>query len=145
MEQTTRKYVSVPPPAWYIVDCINKSSCLVAAIWAGRGPALRTSSSTFISRAMEFDDEAAPCVNPSGVCRTCSKVDQPGMLPSANVFSVSSEYCAQFARGTWHWLTTVYTLGVGSICEIAAGTTTTANTTTSRPAIRFNIFLLSLS
>src|SRR6266446_5584682 len=96
-----------------------------------------------------FDDQAAPCVNPSGVCTTCSKVDQPAMLPSANifsamgtnVFSVSSEYCAQFARGTWNWLTNVYTLGVGSICEIAAGTTTTANTTTSRPAIRFNIFL----
>src|SRR6266481_278880 len=151
MEQTTRKYVSVPPPAWYIVDCINKSSCLVAAIWAGRGPALRTSSSTFISPAMEFDDQAAPCVNPSGVCTTCSKVDQPAMLPSANifsatgtnVFSVSSEYCAQFARGTWNWLTYVYTTGVGSIWGRAAGTSITANTIKSRPAIRFVIIYSS--
>src|SRR6266849_9353331 len=149
MEQTTRKYAGVPLPAWYIVVCINKSSCLVAAICPGRGPFLRTSSRTFISPAIEFDDHAAPCVYPSGVCTTCSKVDQLTMLPSAiifsatgtNVFSVSSAYCAQFARGTWNWLTNVYTLGVGSICEIAAGTTTTVNTPTSRPAIRFNIVL----
>src|SRR5258707_8537248 len=54
-------------------------------------------------------------------------------------FSLSSEYAAQFARGTWNWLTNVYTVGVGSICGRAAGTKITANTITSRPAIRFNI------
>jgi len=80
---------------------------------------------------------------------TCSKVDQLAMLPSAsdfsttgtNVFSLSSEYCAQFARGIWNWLTYVYTLGAGSVCEIPAGTSITANTTTTRPAIHFNIVL----
>src|SRR5260370_11582360 len=87
MEQTTRKYAGVPLPAWYIVVCINKSSCLVAAIWPGRGPALRISSSTFISPAMLLDDHADPCVYPSGVCTTFSKVDQLTMLPSANIFS----------------------------------------------------------
>src|SRR5258707_9326209 len=54
-------------------------------------------------------------------------------------FSLSSEYAAQFARGTWNWLTNVYTVGVGSICGRAAGTNITANTIKSRPAIRFFI------
>src|SRR5690348_9693285 len=58
-EQTTRKYVSVPLPTRYIDVCTRKSSCLVAAIWPGRGPLLRTSSSTFISPAREGDDHAA--------------------------------------------------------------------------------------
>src|SRR5437016_14069223 len=91
---------------------------------------------------MEFDDHAAPCVYASGVCRTCSKVDLLTMFPSANdfsiigtsVFSVSSEYCAQFARGTWNWLTNVYTVGVGSICEKAIGELTTASAASSKPA-----------
>ena len=62
---------------------------------------------------MLLDDHAAPCVYPSGVCTTCSKVDQLRIVPSAhdfsttgtNDFSVSSEYAAQFARGIWNWLT----------------------------------------
>src|SRR5260370_22627076 len=98
-------------------------------------------------------DHAAPCVYPSGVCTTCSKVDQPVMVPSAvnfsktgtTVFSVSSEYPAQFARGTWNWLTYVYTVGVGSICEKAIGELTTAiatNTTpTATPIIRLFMHL----
>jgi hypothetical protein len=98
---------------------------------------------------MVLDDHAAPCVYPSGVCTTCSNVDQLAMVPSAvnfsaigmSDFSVSSAYAAQFARGTWNWLTNVYTLGVGSVCEIAAGTTTTANITANRPAIHFNMVL----
>jgi len=69
------------------------------------------------------------------------------MVPSAvsfsaigtTVFSVSSEYAAQFARGTWNWLTNVYTVGVGSIWGRAAGTSIAANTITSRLAIRFII------
>src|SRR6266436_1050604 len=150
-EQTTRKYVGVPLPLWYIVVCINKSSCLVAAICPGRGPPFRISSSTFTSPEIEVDDHAAPFVYPSGVCMTCSKVDQPRMVPSAvifsatgtNVFSVSSAYCAQFARGTWNWLTYVYTTGVGSIWGRAAGTSITANTIKSRPAIRFVIIYSS--
>src|SRR6266851_357905 len=146
-EQTTRRYVGVPLPTWYIDVCIRKSSCLVAAICPGRGPALRISSSTFINPEIDVDDHAAPCVYPSGVCTTCSKVDQLTMVPSAvsfsaigtTVFSVSSEYAAQFARGTWNWLTNVYTVGVGSIWGRAAGTSITANTITNRPAIRFFI------
>src|SRR5438477_10284898 len=63
------------------------------------------------------------------------------MVPSAvnfsrmgtTVFSVSSEYPAQFARGTWNWLTNVYTVGVGSICENAIGELTTASATKIRP------------
>src|SRR5260370_41939898 len=117
--QTTRRYAGVPLPAWYIDDCINKSSCLVAAICPGRGPALRISSSTFIRPEIVLDDHAAPCVYPSLVCTTDSKVDQPMMVPSAvnfsrigtTVFSLSSKYPAQFARGTWNWLTNVYTTG----------------------------------
>src|SRR6266481_1208788 len=85
MEQTTRKYAGVPLPAWYSDVCINKSSCLVAAICPGRGPALRTSSSTFISPEIDVEDHAAPCVYPSGVCTIVSKVDQPPMVPSAVV------------------------------------------------------------
>src|SRR6266478_113528 len=141
MEQTTRKYAGVPLPAWYSDVCINKSSCLVAAICPGRGPALRTSSSTFISPEIDVEDHAAPCVYPSGVCTIVSKVDQPPMVPSAvnfsrigtTVFSESSEYPAQFARGTWNWLTNVYTVGVGSICEKAIGELTTTSATNIRP------------
>src|SRR5882724_465272 len=140
MEQTTRKYAGVPLPAWYSDVCINKSSCLVAAICPGRGPALRTSSSTFISPEIDVEDHAAPCVYPSGVCTIVSKVDQPPMVPSAvnfsrigtTVFSESSEYPAQFARGTWNWLTNVYTVGVGSICEKAIGERTIATVIKTR-------------
>ena len=61
------------------------------------------------------EDHAAPCVNPSGVCTTCSNVDQLTIAPSANAFSatgmndfsVSAEYVTQFARGIWNWLTNV--------------------------------------
>src|SRR5713226_4041181 len=141
MEQTTRKYAGVPLPTWYIEVCIKRSSCLVAAICAGRGPLLRISSSTFISPEIDVDDHAAPCVYPSGVCTTVSKVDQLTMLPSANDFSatgtndfsVSSEYAAQFARGIWNWLTYVYTVGAGSICEKAIGELTTASAANIRP------------
>src|SRR2546429_9939522 len=151
-EQTTRKYVGVPLPSWYIDVCIRKSSCLVAEICPGRGPALRISSSTFINPEIDVDDHAAPCVYPSGVWTICSKVDQLRMVPSAVnfsamgtiVFSVSSEFAARFARGTWNWLTNVYTLGVGSIWGRAAGTSITANTIPSRPAIRFIINLVLL-
>src|SRR2546429_6794408 len=45
-EQTTRKYVGVPLPSWYIDVCIRKSSCLVAEICPGRGPALRSEEHT---------------------------------------------------------------------------------------------------
>jgi hypothetical protein len=62
-------------------------------------------------------------------------------MTGTNVFSVSSEYAAQLARGTWNWLTYVYTIGVGSIWGRAAGTSITADTTKSRHAIRFNIVL----
>src|SRR5216684_3672290 len=141
MEQTTRKYAGVPLPTWYIEVCIKRSSCLVAAICAGRGPLLRISSSTFISPESVVDDHAAPCVYPSGVCMTVSNVDQLTMFPSANIFSAtgtndfsaSSEYAAQFARGTWNWLTYVYTVGGGSICERAIGERTTATATKTRP------------
>jgi len=69
------------------------------------------------------------------------------MVPSAvifstigtTVFSLSSEYAAQFARGIWNWLTYVYTVGVGSIWGRADGTKVIANTIKSRPAIRFVI------
>src|SRR5205807_1444474 len=126
-ELTARTYGAVPLAARYSDVCIKKSSCLVAEICPGRGPALRTSSSTFINPEIDVDDHAAPCVYPSVVCTTCSKVDQLTMAPSAvnfsrigtMVFSVSSEYPAQFARGTWNWLTNVYTVGVASICENA--------------------------
>src|SRR5258708_38822317 len=82
---------------------------------------------------------------------TCSKVDQLRMVPSAiifsatgtTVFSVSSEYAAQFPRGTWIWLTYVYTVGVGSIWGRAAGTSIAATTITSRPTIRFFIIVSS--
>jgi hypothetical protein len=98
---------------------------------------------------MVLEVHAAPCVYPSGVCTTVSNVDQPLMLPSAvnfcaigmNDFSLSSEYAAQLARGTWNWLTYVYTGCTDSICETAAGTMITADTTTSRPAIHFNMVL----
>src|SRR5882762_2006572 len=103
-----------------------------------------------MSPAILVDSHAAPCVYPSGVCTTCSNVDQPTIVPFAiifsaigtTVFSVSSEYAAQFARGTWNWLTNVYTIGVGSIWGRAAGTSITANTNTSRLAIRFVINLV---
>src|SRR5271165_544946 len=107
-EHTTRRYAGVPAPVpAYIVVCINKSSCLVDATCPARGGLLRSSSSTFNSPAMLVDDQDAPCVYPSGVCTTCSKVGQLMMLPSAAIFcatgmkffSVSSAYCAQFARG----------------------------------------------
>src|SRR2546429_2992179 len=63
------------------------------------------------------------------------------MVPSAvsfsrmgtTVFSVSSEYPAQFARGTWNWLTKVYTVGVASICENAIGELTMAIATNAKP------------
>src|SRR2546427_12987458 len=101
---------------------------------------------------MVLDDHDARCVYPSGVCMICSKVAQLRMVPSAvnfstigtTVFSVSSEYAAQFARGTWNWLTSVYTVGAGSIWGTAVGTSITANTNTSRPAIRFIINLVLL-
>src|SRR5436309_1324050 len=101
--------------------------------------------------AILVDSHAAPCVYPSGVWTTCSNVDQPMIVPLAvsfskmgtTVFSLSSEYDAQFARGTLNWLTNVYTVGVGSICGRAAGTRITANTITSRPAIRFNMMMSS--
>src|ERR1700686_1771047 len=150
LEQITRKYVGVPLSARNIVVCSNRSSCLVAAICPGRGPALRTSSSTFISPEMVGDDHAAPCVYPSVVCTTISKVDQPTIDPSVvnfsrmgtTDFSLSSAYAVQFARGTWNWLTYVYMIGVDPICETAAGTiNTTANTTNTRPAIHFSIIL----
>src|SRR6266446_815442 len=104
-----------------------------------------------MSPAMLLDVHAAPCVYPSGVCTTCSKVDQLRIVPSpndfsttgTNDFSVSSEYAAQFARGIWNWLTYVYTIGVDSIWGSAAGTSITANTNTSRPAIRIFIIVSS--
>jgi len=39
----------------------------------------------------------------------------------------------QLARGTWNWLTNVYTVGVGSICEKAIGELTTATAANTRP------------
>src|SRR6202171_1390779 len=84
-EQTTRRYAGVPLPTRYIDDCIKRSSCLVAAICPGRGPALRTSSSTFISPEIDVDDHAAPCVYPSGVCTTVSNVEQRRIGPSSGI------------------------------------------------------------
>src|SRR5256885_16123957 len=51
----------------------------------------------------------------------------------ATVFSIATGYPSKGARDTWNWLTNVYTVGVGSICEKAIGELTIVTAAKIRP------------